>query len=458
MNTIPTNSDATMRAQKLADQKARVTAERDEQAVTKANESIAIRPKRGKLTLLSRRIYNAFLYHAQREGVDQPAYTILLSELIDDARFNSNNTELLKSHIRDMQATTIEWHTSQGDQRKWTSTQLLGAVHIHEPGRGSPCTITWSYPEPIRERLVKPAHYTRILLEISAQMRTYAASVLYELGARYLTSPGRLTMREDLIWWASVLTGRSDIETVDYRILHRDTIKKALIELDTLNDAFRMEVIEHKRGRKVIELQFRVIPKTQASLTGLEGGAKNVFDLQLVDRLVTLGLKRPDAQDLYAANDEGALRAALELVEQRQRNSALPALDSPAAYLRDALKKGYAGGAGTAAGASPATPTDPELSLQEKLHRLRDEWQHNLTVEAKALFDEMSADEQRRHLDRFDATRLPELPTPIARAWRRDGVNSRVASGTFFRWMATVLWPEPVTDTMLLEFALSRKG
>ena len=36
-------------------------------------------------------------------------------------------------------------------------------------------------------------------------MRSYAASVLYELGARYLTSPGRLTMREDVIWWASVL-------------------------------------------------------------------------------------------------------------------------------------------------------------------------------------------------------------------------------------------------------------
>jgi hypothetical protein len=67
-----------------------------------------------------------------------------------------------------------------------------------------------------------------VLLEISSQMRSYAASVLYELGARYLTSPGRLTMREDVIWWASVLTGRSDITTVDYRILHRDTIKKAL--------------------------------------------------------------------------------------------------------------------------------------------------------------------------------------------------------------------------------------
>ena len=140
----------------------------EDQSVAKANEAIAIRPKRGKLTLLSRRIYNVFLYHAQQQGVEKPSYSILLSELIDDARFTSNNTELLKSHIRDMQATTIEWHTSGGQARQWTSTQLLGPVIIDEPGRGQACTITWTYPEPIRDRLVKPAQYTRVLLEISS--------------------------------------------------------------------------------------------------------------------------------------------------------------------------------------------------------------------------------------------------------------------------------------------------
>ena len=144
----------------------------EDQAIAKANGAIEIRPKRGKLTLLSRRIYNVFLYHAQQQGVEKPSYSILLSELIDDARFTSNNTELLKSHIRDMQATTIEWHTSAGQARQWTSTQLLGPVIIDEPGRGQACTITWTYPEPIRDRLVKPAQYTRVLLEISSQMRS----------------------------------------------------------------------------------------------------------------------------------------------------------------------------------------------------------------------------------------------------------------------------------------------
>lgn len=429
----------------------------EDQSVAKANEAIAIRPKRGKLTLLSRRIFNVLLFHAQQQGVDKPRYSILLSELIDDARFNSNNTELLKSHLRDMQATTIEWHTSIGKGQRWSSRALLGPVDITDHGRGQPCTISWQYDDDIREKLVKPAHYTRVLLEISSQMRSYAAAVLYELGARYLTSPSRLTMREDVVWWASVLTGRSDITTVDYRILHRDTIKKALAELDTLCEDFRLEVVEHKRGRRVEELQFRVVPKPQASLTELGGpSAKNVFDLQLVERVVAIGFKRGDAQDLYAVTDEGALRAAVEHVEQRMKSTSLPALKSPPAYLRDALKKQYAGNDEPAGEGAAPQLTAPGPSLHERMQRLRDEWHYQRLMEAKSLYGEMPEGEQRAHTERFESVRLTELASPIAKAWRKDGVNSRIASSTFFRWLASELWPGDVTEKQLLEFAVLR--
>ncbi len=434
-----------------------VAARPDDQALTKANEAIAIRPKRGKLTLLSRRIYNVFLYHAQQQGVEKPSYSILLAELIDDARFTSNNTELLKSHIRDMQSTTIEWHTGGGQARQWTSTQLLGTVVIDEPGRGQACTITWTYPEPIRERLVKPAQYTRVLLEISSQMRSHAAAVLYELGARYLTSPARLTMREDVIWWASVLTGRSDITSVDYRIFHRDTIKKALAELDALCEDFRLEVVEHKRGRKVEELQFRVLPKPQATLTGLHDSAKNVFDLELVERIIGLGFKRGDAQDLYAVTDEGALRAAVGHVEQRMKNAALAPLNSPAAYLRDALKKQYAG-EGEGVKPAAAEPAAARPSIDERLQRLREEWQHHQSQQARVLFEDMPEATRAVHIARFEAERLAELASPIAKAWRRDGVKSRIAASSFYRWLAGALWPGEVTDKQLLEFAMNREA
>lgn len=440
----------------------------DEQSVAKANEAIAIRPKRGRLTLLSRRIYNALLYHSQRQGVDEPVYKLALSELIGDARFNSNNTELLKSHLRDMQATTIEWSTSSSSLKRWVSTQLLGTVTIEEQGRGRPCMVTWRYPEEIKERLVRPHQYTRVLLEMSSQMRSYSAAVLYEIGARYLTSPGRLSMREDVVWWAAVLTGRSDIKEVDYRFLKRDVISKALAEIDALCEDFGLELIEHKRGRKIEEIQFRVVPKVQQRLGDIHAANRNVFDLELVGRLIALGLKQDEAQDLYAVTDEGQLRATLDHVEQRLRSDSMPALKSPAAYFKDALKKGYAGitpaaGTGALTAAEPPPPAmrgipaaAPALSEADRLRRIRELWDIEQTAKARGLFTEMPDAMKAEARARFEAGRLEQVAPPIARAWRRDGPDSRIAATTFFKWLAQDIWPQEPSDRMLLDFALQR--
>lgn len=433
----------------------------EEQSVAKANEAIAIRPKRGRLTLLSRRIYNALLYHSQRQGVDEPVYRLTLSELIGDARFNSNNTELLKSHLRDMQATTIEWSTSSSSLKRWVSSQLLGTVTIEEQGRGRPCMVTWRYPDEIKERLVKPHQYTRVLLEMSSQMRSYSAAVLYEIGARYLTSPGRLSMREDVVWWAAVLTGRSDIKEVDYRFLKRDVISKALAEIDALCEDFGLELIEHKRGRKIEEIQFRVVPKVQQRLGDISASNRNVFDLELVGRLIALGLKQDEAQDLYATTDEGQIRATLDHVDQRLRNATMPVLKSPAAYFKDALKKGYAGVTAMepapSSGPAPAlAPPAAVLSEADRLRRIRELWENDRMGQARAVFAEMPQPMQADVRTRFEAERLEQVAAPIARAWRRDGPASRVAATTFFRWLAEDTWPEAPSDRVLLDFALQR--
>lgn len=432
----------------------------EEQAVAKANEAIAIRPKRGRLTLLSRRIYNALLYHSQRQGVDEPVYQLALRDLIGDARFNSNNTELLKSHLRDMQATTIEWSTSASGQRRWVSSQLLGTVTIEEQGRGRPTVVTWRYPEEIKERLVRPHQYTRVLLEISGQMRSYSAAVLYEIGARYLTSPGRLTMRENVIWWAAVLTGRSDITEVDYRFFKRDVISKALAEVEALCEDFSLELIEHKQGRKIEEIQFRILPRAQQRIGEVDNAQRNVFDLELVGRLIQLGLKQEEAQDIYATTDEGLLRAALDHVHTRMRNASLDPLKSPAAYLKDALKKGYTGvkGSKTDEPPTPSAAVLPSLAITdaERLRRLRELWENDRMKQAREMFLEMAQDQQDHWRSRFEAVQLELLAPPIVKAWRRDGPASRIAGTSFFRWLAIETWPETPTDKVLLEFALHR--
>jgi hypothetical protein len=65
--------------------------------------------------------------------------------------------------------------------------------------------------------------------------------------------------------------------------------------------------------------------------------------------------------------------------------------------------------------------------------------------------------EKAGHIARFDDERLSELASPIAKAWRRDGVKSRIAASSFFRWLAGAMWPGEVTDKQLLEFAMNRE-
>jgi hypothetical protein len=206
-----------------------------------------------------------------------------------------------------------------------------------------------------------------------------------------------------------------------------------------------------------------VVPKLQQRLGAADDPSRNVFDLELVGKLIALGLKQDEAQDLYATTDEGQLRGTLEHVEQRLRSQTLPMLKSPAAYFKDALKKGYAGVRGAVEPAAPAALPSPSqarpaaaLGDEDRTHRIRELWENDRMQKAKSLYLEMPEAMQAEMRSRFEADRLDQIAVPIARAWRRDGPASRIAATTFHRWLAQVTWPEEPSDRVLLDFALAQ--
>ncbi len=74
------------------------------------------------------------------------------------------------------------------------------------------------------------------------------------------------------------------------------------------------------------------------------------------------------------------------------------------------------------------------------------------------LFDEVAESQKSEQFALFEAQKLNELAPPIAKAWRTGGVRSRIASSTYYRWLAESLWPGEVTAEQLLEFAVTREG
>nr|WP_248322852.1 replication initiation protein [Caballeronia sp. Sq4a] len=430
----------------------------------KAVEAIAIQPKSGKITLLTRKLFNVLLAVAQQADESGDTYRALLSDIVANSAFDSNDTALVKEHLRRMVSVQVEWSTGTSSQkpgRKWGISTLIADAEILEDPSTRRVWVEFSFAPKIKKKLLDPVQYARLSLQFQSQLRSSAGLALYEICVRYLTNPSHLTMRETWEWWRPILSGTPDTEAGDeakreYKYFKRDYLRPAIAEVNAVTNIF-VELVEHREGRRVAEIQFRVTERKQPMLALDEH--PNVFDSTLVDRMVKIGIPLKEAQTLYADSEENRIRAALLMTEQRMRSTTLPPVRSAAALFKDALKKGYAppvdalpsaaNGASTRAGAPSASAAD-DLKA-----RLLGEFSAFRRKEARAMYEEQGEEERELARQSFEQELLPELGAHMRDDWRKRGLDSKLAETSFFDWLARRTWGEP-TDGDLLAFTLSQ--
>jgi hypothetical protein len=427
----------------------------------KAVEAIAIQPKSGKITLLTRKLFNVLLAVAQQADESGDTYRALLSDIVANSAFDSNDTALVKEHLRRMVSVQVEWSqgtSSQKPGRKWGISTLIADAEILEDPATRRVWVEFSFAPKIKKKLLDPVQYARLSLQFQSQLRSSAGLALYEICVRYLTNPSHLTMRETWEWWRPILSGTPDTEAGDeakreYKYFKRDYLRPAIAEVNAVTNIF-VELIEHREGRRVAEIQFRVTERKQPMLALDEH--PNVFDSTLVDRMVKIGIPLKEAQSLYADSEENRIRAALQLTEQRMRSTSLPPVRSAAALFKDALKKGYAPPVEAAAsGAGANGKVAAVLGADDPKARLLDEYSAWRRKEARALYDEQGELEREVARQSFETDELPGLGTHLRDDWRRRGLESKLADTAFFDWLARKTWGAP-TDGDLLAFTLSQ--
>ncbi|WP_296659682.1 replication initiation protein [Paraburkholderia sp.] len=426
----------------------------------KAVEAIAIQPKSGKITLLTRKLFNVLLAVAQQADESGDTYRALLSDIVANSAFDSNDTALVKEHLRRMVSVQVEWSqgtSSQKPGRKWGISTLIADAEILEDPATRRVWVEFSFAPKIKKKLLDPVQYARLSLQFQSQLRSSAGLALYEICVRYLTNPSHLTMRETWEWWRPILSGTPDTEAGDeakreYKYFKRDYLRPAIAEVNAVTNIF-VELIEHREGRRVAEIQFRVTERKQPMLALDEH--PNVFDSTLVDRMVKIGIPLKEAQSLYADSEENRIRAALQLTEQRMRSTSLPPVRSAAALFKDALKKGYAPPLDTAISGPAGAGKGAVLSADDPKARLLDEYTAYRRKEARALYDEQGETERELARESFENDELPGLGTHLRDDWRRRGLESKLGETAFFDWLARKTWGEP-TDGDLLAFTLSQ--
>jgi hypothetical protein len=406
----------------------------------KSNEAIGLRVVEGRLTLLNRKVFNVLVYHAQqirmlgeRAPVDTASakkyFWVPLSELARDARYDSRDMQFLREQIEEMQDIKLRLETD----RQWTSERLIASVTFVNPkGLRSKTGQVWvgfAFPPEVHENVMRPGTFTKLSIYYQGLLRSGPSLALYEICRRYATNPSKVTSVDTYEHWYGVLTGNPVPQNADdlpaYKYFKRDVLNKAIAEVNALTDIV-VELIEHKYGRRVVQLQFKVDLAKQPQL---EFPTPPIIDVTLLEKLMGLGLSQNEAADVLAQYPDTKVSQALAVVDARAAAKNSTPIESKAAYFRWALKKDVKPPEkATPRLAGAGTPDGPSL-----LERFR-------TARAKIaldVFKELEDTERDEVYEQFIAQSKMK-PVPMNKAL--DHGVTRTALGL---WYAQNLWGEP---------------
>jgi plasmid replication initiation protein len=414
------------------------------EVVRRSNTTIAMSPRTsGNLTLLVRRLFNVMIHFTQKDG-EKEVYRRPLRDVLRYIDYNSNDLDRIKEHLEAMATTPITWDTSTDDDDIWQIASLIADAAIITPKKkGLPSHLEWSFSPRIRQKLLAPGKWTQLSLVMHTKLKSGASVALFEIGARYRTSPGGLTMRKPYEWWVPTLTGTRTDAIPEYKYFKRDVLRPAIAEVNTHAD-FYVELVEHKVGNRVAELQFSIRVKPDTAMVDDEAPR---FDGNLLERLTRLGMKLDEAQRICEKHDAPLIQVAIDITEKRAAKQ--PALNSKAAFFKAALRDGYK------EPAKPLKQQQASLDLPDpaaEQARLREQFDSHRRGQALGYWRELDAEPAKAEIAAFLAT---DPPVIIARAIRKNLLETKAAETEFCGWLATKLWGEPTTED-LLQFALTR--
>ncbi|MDM0033677.1 replication initiation protein [Variovorax sp. J22P271] len=324
----------------------------------KPHEMIVMMPRSARVTLTGRRIYSALLQVAQTRLVALPGmpaadfmFEAPLAAILRTTGSSGSERTAAKKYLIEMRSLEVDWEsTAPGDGVKWRGFSMLSEVAL-ELRRGENW-VSWSYPPTIMAALRDPQRWARIDLDVLAKLGSYTAVALYEICARYRENPSGVTSRKPVTWWVDALSNGPGPERREWRKFKNERVKDAVIEINAETD-LEIDLIEHKQGRVITEVQFAVRKKRQAPLQRPLAGEP--VDATLVLRAETLGIREIKLEGLLKEFGDERVRAQIEVLERRAANKSLRTIENAFSYLRSLLRNEPAseGAADTRAVAPP---------------------------------------------------------------------------------------------------------
>ncbi|NIE66448.1 replication initiation protein [Burkholderia sp. Ax-1719] len=404
----------------------------------KAVPAIHIAPKSGSISLQQRKMFSSLIKNAIRQdSLEQgrSSFEITISALSQDVDLNSNNTEYVKETINSLISTVVNWDYLTQDKRSiWKASGLLAGAELERS------VLRYTFSEQIRGELLNPEIYAMIDMRITRQFRKAHSLALWENVVRY--EAVGVTARFPLATLRDLILGQ-DTSAQSYK-LYKQFKSRVLVpcikEVNEISD-HNFELIEHKVGRSVVALQFRVTRKPETD----PSQEMRANDTLLIGEMAKFSIPVSEARRLLKQYGDEKIRIAVAYTAARVAQKNAAPLANVAAYFRKALMQGYQLPGATAAASANADAG----KARESQDQVQDRYIAAKIAEARSYFNELEYDDQTALIKRYNETvGMDKLKVSTSK------VPSKMASTNFFRWVVLDTWGQP-TAADLLEFLLS---
>lgn len=410
----------------------------DSAELRKPHEMIVMVPQTRRVTLTGRRIYNVLLQVAQARMAASDS--LPLADFLFDAPLNAllrstgskgEDRTAAKRYLQEMQDLKVTWEsTAPGDGVKWRGLHMLTEV-VLEIRKGENW-VSWSFPPSIMGALREPTRWARIDLGVLARLGTYAAVALYEICARYRDNPAGVTSRKPTAWWADALSHTpGGTERREWRKFKNERVKEAVDEINRETD-LEIELIEHKQGRAVVDVQFAVRRKRTAAWQDVAP-----VDASLALRAESLGIREAKLEGLVQEFGEDNVRQQLVQLERRAGNPKLRSIENPYSYLRTLLRAAGTSAEPAPEAGEPSTPVPPPAAPREWVDE-DGERQAKRIAELKLEIGRLGPNERKVWADRAleDLARKGQLTAVVSRRAEQGDVLHGLLGATVVRLYA----------------------
>jgi hypothetical protein len=328
------------------------------QLLTKPNSALVMVPKLGKLTPITRKVYNVLLFETQKQAQKTIAaggipdarelFSCRLADLTNASSTGTSNTNALaKKYFTEMMDTKVDWESPDSNTGVvWHGMNLLSECKLVM--LRSDLWAHWALPPSLLKALTNPDKndlFTLINLTYMSKLKSYTAIALYEICVRFKHNPnvkGHLTSRNPPEWWVEALTQEpAPIDPVtglkkrrEWRKLKSASLPAAMEEIGQNTD-ISLELIEHKIGKAVSEIQFLV---TKNKIDDDQTVKLPSVNTSLAEQAGRVGISLDALTSfLHGGSSEVEIKFALGKFETRLKDSGLSEIDNKPAYLRSIL-------------------------------------------------------------------------------------------------------------------------